>query len=265
MSVLPDTQDVRHAREQAEATAVVAFDSVKSPLFAALGAVDAATHTVSDAFTKLRNEAAGRKEEAQQRLHKTLNSLQSLAADLPKEVGELRHRLEPAELRKLAEEYREAAQKTYHALIERGEEVFGELRNQPRVKQALESVESGVDTAQQRLEIAVRDLNNAVDELRSRFAASSWSIGEQFAQRTERAATTTAERVQEAGAAAQEAADKAAVKARETADDAADAVTEAGGETAATTRSAARKVAERSSPPRKSGTRRPGENSTRKS
>ncbi|MGH4006796.1 MAG: hypothetical protein ACRDTH_01255 [Pseudonocardiaceae bacterium] len=130
MPALPTPTDVRRMREQAEAGVTITFDALKAPLFAVLGAVDAAGQT---------------------------------------------------ELRKLAGVCDKAVRQAYASLVERGEAVFDDLRSQPRVKQALDSVESSVDTAQQRLEGVVGDLNAAAAELRSRFARTSRSVGEQAA------------------------------------------------------------------------------------
>ncbi len=214
MPALPTTKDVRRVRKQAEAGVTVTFDAVKSPLFAVLGAVDAASQTVTGAWGKARSEATGRPD----------------------------NRPEPTELRKLAETCGEAVQKAYFSLVERGEEVFDEFRSQPRVKQALDSVESGVDTAQERLEVVVRDLNSAAADLRSRFARTSRSVGEKVARDTQRATTGVTQQV------------------RQTADEVSEAVTEAGEEAAAATRSATRRAANQASPPRKPATRRPGDN-----
>ncbi|HEU0087035.1 MAG TPA: hypothetical protein VFQ77_05215 [Pseudonocardiaceae bacterium] len=273
MPVLPTTEDVRQAREQAEAGVNATFDVVKNPLFAALGAADVATKVVTEVFARARSEATERAEEAQIRLQKTLNDLQTRVFELPKEATELRHRLEPVELRKLAEQYRDAAHHVYTSLIERGAEVFGELRSRPGVQQALETVESGVDTAQERLEIAVRDLNAAVDELRVRFARTTRSVGERAALQTEQVATAAAQQVEEAGVQVAETAaatgqqvKDAGRQAKDAAEQVAEAAVEAGDEAAATSRSAARRVAERAAPPpRKTPTRRPGDNSSRKS
>lgn len=247
MPALPTTEDVRHVRKQAEAGVTATIHVVKSPLLAALGAVDAATKAVTEAFGKARGEAADRRGETQHRLLKALNELQARVSELPAEIGELRHRLEPAELRKRAEDYREAAHQAYVSLIERGEEVFGELRGQPRVRHALDSVESGVDAAQERLETVVREVNAAVEDLRSRFALTSRSVGEKIARGTEETTTATAKQVQD------------------TTDDVSGAVSEAGHAAAAATRDAARQVADRAAPPRKAVSRRPGDDSTRRS
>lgn len=130
MPALPTTKDVRRMRKQAEAGVTVTFEVMKTPLFAVLGAVDAASH---------------------------------------------------AELRKLAGACEKAVREAYASLVERGEEVFDDLRGQPRVIQALDSVGSGVDTAQERMEVVVRDLNSAAADLRSRFARTSRSVEEKAA------------------------------------------------------------------------------------
>ncbi len=219
MPALPTTKDVRRMRKQAEAGVTVTFDAVKSPLFAVLGVVDAASQTVTGALGKARSEATSRPD----------------------------RRSEPTELRKLAETCGEAVQKAYASLVERGEEVFDEFRSQPRVKQALDSVESGVDTAQERLEVVVRDLNSVAADLRSRFARTSRSVGERTARDTERVTTVAAQRV------------------RATADEISEAVTEAGEEAAFSARSASRRMANQASPPHKPATRRPSGNNTPRS
>ncbi len=219
MQAMPTTKDVRRVRKQAEAGVTVTFDAVKNPLFAVLGAVDVATHTVTDTLGKARSGATSRPDS----------------------------RSEPTELRKLAEACGEAVQKVYSSLVERGEQVFDEFRSQPGVKQALDTVESGVDTAQERLEVVVRDLNTAAADLRHRFARTSRSVGEKVARDTQKATTAVAQQVQE------------------TADELSEAVTEAGDEAAATTRSVTRRAANQASPPRKPTTRRPGSNSTSQS
>lgn len=194
MPALPTTKDVRRMRKQAEAGVTVTFDAVKTPLFAVLGAVDAASHT---------------------------------------------------ELRKLAGACEKAVREAYASLVERGEEVFDDFRSQPRVKHALDSVESGVDTAQERLEVVVRDLNSAAADLRSRFARTSRSVGEKVARDTERVSTTAAQQV------------------RATAGEVSEAVTETGEEAAHATRSATRTAANRAAPPRRPASGPAADNTSR--
>ncbi|MQA14805.1 MAG: hypothetical protein GEV09_11695 [Pseudonocardiaceae bacterium] len=235
MPTMPTTRDVRYARRQAEASMNATVDRVKTPLLAVLGAAETAGAALTDAVAKARSQASGRAQDTQHRLQGALDDLQHRVSDLPAEIGELRNRLEPAELRKLADAYGEVAQKAYTSLAERGEEVFGEFRRQPRVKRAFGSVESGVDAAQQRLEAVVEDVHELADELGSRFARSSRSAGEKTARATEQRADQLAEQVKDLG------------------DDVAGAVSEAGGEAASSTRSTARKAATRA-PQRKPAT-----------
>jgi len=232
---LPTVKDVRAARKQAQqATA----QYVKPPLLAVLGATDAAFQTVTDAVTRVRTETADRVQDNQVRIRKALDELRARLADLPEEVSALRDRRDAAQLRKVAEAYGEVAQKAYDSLVERGEEIFGEFRSQPRVQRALTSVESGVDGAQERLETVVRDVNQVADDLLARFARSSRSTGEKAARRTQNATQQLAEQL------------------KETSDEVAEKVTQAGDETAHTTRSTTRKAANRAQTPRRTAERR---------
>ncbi|MGH3777776.1 MAG: hypothetical protein ACRDRR_18940 [Pseudonocardiaceae bacterium] len=199
MPALPTTKDVRRMRKQAEAGVTVTFDAVKIPLFAVLGAVDAASHT---------------------------------------------------ELRKLAGACDKALREAYASLVERGEEVFDDLRSQPRVRQALGSVESGVDTAQQRLEVVVSDLNSAAAQLRSRFARTSRSVGEQAARDAERVSAAAAQQVRETAGAVSEAGAEAAHATRSA--------------TASVTRNVTPQAADRAEPPRRSASG-PADNKTSRS
>lgn len=236
------TRDIRNVRRHAEASVNATVDRVKTPLLAVLGAAETAGTTLNEAITKVRSEATGRAHGTQDRLQTALDDLQRRVQDLPAEIGELRTRLDPAELRKLAEAYGEVAQKAYTSLAERGEEVFGEFQRQPQVKRAWGTVESSVDAAQERLEAVAKDVNDLTDDLLSRFARTSRSAGEKAARSTERGADQLAEQV------------------KEVSDEVAGSVTEAGGEAASSTRSTARKTASRASAQRKPAPRRTSSN-----
>lgn len=248
MPVLPSTRDIRHARRQAEGTMNTAVGRVRTPLLAVLGAAEATTQALTDTFTKARGEANQRAQETQHRVQSALTDLQNRVSDLPAELGELRTRLDSAQLRKLADAYADVAQQAYTSLAERGEQVFGEFRSQPRVQRAFSTVESGVDGAQERLEAIVKDVNQLADELRSRFARSSRSAGNKAARRTEEVSGRLAGQVKEAS------------------DDVAAAMSEAGEETAASTRSTTRKAAEQTAPQRSTQQRNtaPGNTAQRK-
>lgn len=238
------TKNIRSVRRNAEASVTATMDRVKTPLLAVLGAAETAGSALTDAINKARTEATGRAQDTQDRLQSALDDLQRRVSDLPAEIGELRTRLEPEELRKLAEAYGEVAHNAYTTLAERGDEVFGEFRRRPQVKRALGSLESGVDSAQERLEAVAKDVNDLADELLSRFARTSRSAGE-------KAARTTAQR-----------ADQLAEQVKEVSDDVAGTVSEAGGEAASSTRSTARKTANRASAQRKPTPRRTDGNGT---
>lgn len=238
------TRDIRHARRQAEATVTATMGRVKTPLLAVLGAAETAGSTLTDAIGKARDGATGRAQGTQDRLQSALDDLQRRVSDLPAEVGELRSRLDPAELRKLVDAYSDVAQKAYTSLAERGEEVFGEFRKQPQVKRAMGSVESGVDTAQERLEALAKDLNELADDLLARFARTSRSAGESAAQATQQRADQLAEQV------------------KEVSEEAASSVSEAGQEAASSTRSTARKAGTSASSQRKPAARRTTNNSS---
>lgn len=236
------TKDIRTARRHAEASVNATVDRVKTPLLAVLGAAETAGSALTDAITKARTEANDRAQDTQHLLQGALDDLQRRVSDMPAEIGELRTRLDPAELRKLADAYGEVAQKAYTSLAERGEELFGEFRRQPQVKRAFGSVESGVDAAQERLEAVVKDLNNLADDLLSRFARNSRSAGEKAARTTERSAGQLAEQV------------------KEVSNEVAGSVSEAGEEAASSTRSTARTTADRASAQRKPAPRRNSNN-----
>lgn len=234
------TKNIRSVRRNAEASVTATMDRVKTPLLAVLGAAETAGSALTDTINKARSEATGRAQETQDRLQSALNDLQRRVSDLPAEIGELRSRLEPAELRKLAEAYGEVAQNAYTTLAERGDEVFGEFRSQPQVKRALDSVESGVDSAQERLEAVAKDVNNLADDLLARLARTSRSAGEKAARTTEQRADELADQV------------------KEVSEEVAGSVSEAGGEAASSTRSTARKTASTAAAQRKPAPRRTG-------
>lgn len=237
---LPTVEDVRAARKQAQSTVSATVNYVRTPLLAVLGATDAAVQAVTDAVSKARSGAAERAQDRQATLRRALEDLKSRLADLPKEVTELRNRRDAAQLRTVAEAYVEVAQKAYTSLVDRGEEVFGEFRSQPRVQDALSSVESGVAGAQDRLETLVREVNQVADDLLARFSRTSRSSGEKTARKTEKAARQLAEQVDESG------------------DDVAEKLTEAGDQAASTTRSTTREAAGKAQARRRPASRQAG-------
>jgi heparin binding hemagglutinin HbhA len=222
---MPTIDDVRKAGEQARAAVAGAFEQARTPLLAALGAGDVATQAVFDAVTKARGQFAERAEQAK-----------AAVDDLPSDVAGLRGRLDPAELRKLVEQYSEAAQKLYQYLTEHGEETLERLRTQPQFKRAVEQFDQAAQTAQQRAESAVGDARELADEVLGKVVRRTRSTGEKAAQATEKTADEVAEQVQRTGA------------------EAGQQVEDAGAEVAHELRSTTRKAANRTATARKSTT-----------
>jgi heparin binding hemagglutinin HbhA len=189
---MPTIDDVRKAGEQARAVVTNAVEQARTPLLAAIGAGDVATQAVLDAVTRARAQLAERAEQAK-----------AAVDDLPSDV---REKLEPGELRKLLDDYAEAAQRLYQHLTEQGEQAVARLRSQPQVKRAVEQFDQAAQAAQQRAESAVGDARELADEVLGRVVRRTRSTGEKAARTTEQVAddvaTTThatAERIQETG------------------------------------------------------------------
>lgn len=174
---MPTIDDVRKAGEQARAAVTSALEQARTPFLAALGAGDVATQAVIDAVTKARSQVN----------------------DLPTDVAELRGRLDPAELRKLVDQYTDAARNLYQYLTEHGEETLAKLRNQPQVKRAVEQFDQAAQVAQQRAESAVEDARELADEVLGRVARRTRSAGESTAQVVESVTEEAAADVHEAG------------------------------------------------------------------
>lgn len=220
---MPTIDDVRKAREQAVAAVSGAFEQARNPFLAAIGAGDVAAQALLEAVTKARTQLAERADAAR-----------SAADGLPNDVGGLRGRLDPAELRKLVDQYSEAAQHLYQYLTEHGEQTLDRLRSQPQFKRAVEQFDQAAAVAQQRAESAVGDARELADEVLGRVVRRTRSTGEKAAQHTEKAADQVADQVQRAGEAASE------------------RVQDAGAEAAHEVRSTSRKTANRTSEARKS-------------
>ncbi len=216
MVALPKTDDVRRAREQA-------VEVLRTPLLAALGAGDLATQAVRDAVNKTRT-----------RVNEGADAARGAVDELPRDLAGVRERLDPAELRKLVDDYTEAAQKLYQKLADQGEDALNKLRAQPQVRKALDQLEEAIAALQDRVGDVAGDAREVADEVLARVTRRTRSVGEKTAIAAERAGA-----------------------------DAAEAVTELGEDVAHEVRSASRKAANRTAP-RKTATTRTGA-STRKS
>jgi heparin binding hemagglutinin HbhA len=184
-ALLPTTEDVKKAREQAVAVLNTAADGIRTPLLAALGAGDMATQAVIDAVTKARTK---------------VNESATTAKDsVPTDFAGLREKVDPAELRKLVDEYTEAAQKLYHKLADQGEDALTKLKADPRVSKAIDQVEEAIATLQERVGDVAGDARELADEVLSKVTRRTRSVGEKTARAVQSAADDAAVAVEELG------------------------------------------------------------------
>lgn len=188
MVSMPTTEDMRKAREQAIAVLNNAADGVRTPLLAALGAGDLATQAMIDAVNKARS-----------RVNEGTTSAKETVDTLPRDLAGLREKVDPAELRKLVDEYTDAAQKLYHKLAGQGEDTLAKLKAEPRVGKAIDQLEEAIATLQERVGDVAGDARELADEVLSKVTRRTRSVGEKTARRVTRVAGETAEAVEELG------------------------------------------------------------------
>lgn len=143
MPAFPKTEDVTKVREQAGQ----ALEQARTPLLAALGAGDLAAQALLEAVHKVRSQLNERAEAARQ--------------ELPNDLGELREKFDPAELRKRVDAYSQTAKQLYDYLAERGEETLHRLQDQPQVKKVWDQV----GTAQGKVEETVDEVRDLTDDV----------------------------------------------------------------------------------------------------
>ena len=188
MVSLPKTDDVRKAREQAVSVLNTAADGIRTPLLAALGAGDLATKAVVDAVNKART-----------RVDEGTSSAKETVDTLPRDLAGLREKVDPAELRKLVDEYTEAAQKLYQKLADQGEDALTKLKADPRVGKAIDQLEEAIATLQERVGDVAGDAREIADEVLAKVTRRTRSVGEKTARTVTRVADETAEAVEELG------------------------------------------------------------------
>jgi heparin binding hemagglutinin HbhA len=175
------TQDVRKAGEQA-------VEVLRTPLLAALGAGDLATQAVRDAVNKTRT-----------RVNEGADAAKGAVDQVPTDLAGLRDKLDPAELRKLVDEYTDAAQKLYQKLADQGEEALTKLKAQPQVSKALDQLEEAISTLQHRVGDAAGDARELAEEVLGKVTRRPRSVGEKSARTAQRVAADAAEAVEELG------------------------------------------------------------------
>ncbi|MEC3975384.1 hypothetical protein [Amycolatopsis sp. H20-H5] len=177
----PKTEDVRKAVS-------TAIDQVRTPLLAALGAGNLASQAVVDAVAKAKEKVTESSETARKNLE-----------ELPTDVDSLREKLDPAELRKVIDEYTEAALKLYNKLAESGEQAWDKIVAQPQVKKAIEQLEDALSTAQDRVEVVTEETRERVDGVLAKVTKRTRSTGEKAARKVQAVAGEAAEKVEELG------------------------------------------------------------------
>jgi len=185
---MPTAKDMRKARNQAVDALNTAVEQVRTPLLAAIGAGDLATQAVVDAVNKARTRVTKRAEAAK-----------GAVEELPTDLTGLREKLDPAELRKLVDEYTEAAQKLYQKLTDAGEDAVAKLRNQPQVKKAIDQLEEAIATLQERVGDVAGDARELADDVLAKVTRRTRSVGEKAARSVQQSAAEVAEVVTEAG------------------------------------------------------------------
>ncbi len=196
-------------------------EDLKAPLLAAVGAADLALATVNEIVVTLREraeeartDATGRAEESRAKLTARVDEarerLTKLQEGLPKELGDLRERLTAEELRKVAEEYAEAATNTYNKLVERGEAALERLRSRPAIEEAAGRVEGYVDQA---VELTQDALGTVASQTRAVGERAAKLVGVELPGKVEEAIAPVKAAAQKAAPARKAPAKKAPAKA----------------------------------------------------
>ena len=161
------------------------IDDLKAPLLAAVGAADLALERVNEIVATLRERAGDARSDAETRLEERRARINQLQEELPAQFEDIRGKLTPEELRKVAEGYAEAAQSTYNKLIERGEAALERLRAQPALEGAASRVEEYTDQA---VELTQEALGNVASQTRAVGERAAKLVGVELPKRAESAA-----------------------------------------------------------------------------
>ncbi|MCV7432100.1 heparin-binding hemagglutinin [Mycolicibacterium bacteremicum] len=165
------------------------IEDLKAPLLAAVGAADLALAKVNEIVETLRDRAGDARTDAGTRVEESRARLTKLQEDLPGQFDELRDKLTPEELRKLADKYADEAQSQYNKLVERGEAALERLRNQPALEEAASRVEEVTDQA---VELTQDALGTVASQTRAVGERAAKLVGVELPKRAEQAAPAKA-------------------------------------------------------------------------
>jgi len=177
---------VTEVREQATDAVTKSVEQLRTSLLAALGAGDLATEAARDFLNKAKDNATKRTE-----------TVRGAVDELPADLKELREKADPAELRKLVDDYTEAAQKLYRKLTDRGEDRLEKLRTEPRVKKAIDQLEEALKQAQTRVEGVTSDARHVADDVIAKVTRRTKETGEKVADKIEETGDEVAGEVRE--------------------------------------------------------------------
>lgn len=155
--------------------------AVAKPLYASVGAGDTVYAQLKDIVEKVRGQVAsadvtGRVDEArerfanlpadaQERFETIRTRVTALPSELPDDLAELREKLTPEELRRLADQYYHQLLDLYTDLAARGEETVDRLRANPTFEERFEQVESLYSDLIARTEDVVEKVQEQVSPL----------------------------------------------------------------------------------------------------
>lgn len=185
--------------EDVRRTSNTAVEGIKTSLLAALGAGNLAGQAVADAFSK-----------AKVRVNESSEAARKNIEDLPTDMDSLRERLDPAELRKLLDEYTDSALRLYHRLAESGEETWERLVAQPQLKRGVEQLENVWNLAQEQADSLASEARWRVGDVMSRVSGRTREAGVRAGIAAEEATGRVADTVEEASDRVADAIDDAA-------------------------------------------------------
>ncbi len=135
---LPNADDVRKAREQAAKAAAERAEAARTPLYAMLGAGEFAVTAVTKAVTDATKAVA----DARARATDARGTAGEPGEHGPHRLTDLPQRMSGDELRKFLDELRAQFEKVYAEFAERGEQTWGQLREQPQLQHAVANLKA---------------------------------------------------------------------------------------------------------------------------
>lgn len=267
---LPTAADVRKAREQAAKSAAERVEVARTPLFAMLGASEAAVTAMTKAVLEANKAVVDTMVRATEATTGATVKAGEQAGQMQQRLAELPHRMAPEELRKFLEELRVQLEKVYAGFAERGEQAWEQWRNQPQFQQAVTTLKGYTEKLDAHVDTLVEEARGAGEKALGTVSRQTRSAGERVARRSQRFSAHAARTVTEVS-------EEAAKAVAETGAEVAEAISTGGDEVAHEARSVSRKAANRTAPAatprtpaakaaaRKPAVRRTGDSSAKKS